>query len=77
MEYSLAGIPWRMNVIVTAFHNIRNGKAFSIINIFGLAMGLAVCLLIALFVAEEFSYDRYNDNAERIFRITSDIHPIP
>jgi|GEM_PF-6871763 hypothetical protein len=45
MEYSPASIPRRMNVIATAFRNIRNGKAFSIINIFGLAMGLAVCLL--------------------------------
>jgi putative ABC transport system permease protein len=50
----------------------RNG--FSLINIFGLAMGLSACLLIALFVADEFSYDQYNDKADRIFRVVYDAH---
>jgi putative ABC transport system permease protein len=50
------------------------GKVFSIINIVGLAMGLSACLLIALFVADEFSYDQYNVKADRIFRVVYDVH---
>lgn len=64
----------RWKLFKTAFRNIRKGKLFSFINIFGLAMGLSACLLIALFVVDEFSYDCYNDKADRIFRIVSDIH---
>jgi putative ABC transport system permease protein len=62
------------NTFKTAVRNIRKGKVFSIINIFGLAMGLSACLLIALFVVDEFSYDRYNDKADRIFRVVYDAH---
>jgi putative ABC transport system permease protein len=57
-----------------AVRNIRKGKVFSIINIFGLAMGLSACMLIALFVVDEFSYDHYNDKADRIFRVVYDAH---
>src|SRR5690606_35976546 len=42
-------------------------------NIFGLAVGLASCLLITLYVTDELSYDRYNKKADRIYRINSDI----
>jgi len=63
-----------MNFFKTAVRNIRNGKIFSIINIFGLAMGLSACLLIGLFVTDEFSYDRYNEKADRIFRVVYDAH---
>jgi putative ABC transport system permease protein len=62
------------NTFKAAIRNIRKGKVFSIINIFGLAMGLSACLLIALFVTDEFSYDRYNDKADRIFRMVYDEH---
>jgi putative ABC transport system permease protein len=48
-------------------------KGYSFINIAGLAIGLACFLLIALYVADELSYDRYNDKAARIYRINSDI----
>src|ERR1700722_10380379 len=62
------------NAFKAAVRNIRKGGIFSIINIFGLAMGLSACLLIALFVVDEFSYDRYNDKADRIFRVVYDAH---
>jgi len=62
------------NTFKTAVRNIGKGKVFSFINIFGLAMGLSACLLIALFVVDEFSYDRYNDKADRIFRVVYDVH---
>ena len=57
------------NYFKIAWRNLSRNKAFSFINIFGLAIGLATCLLITLFVTDELSYDRYNKNAGRIFRI--------
>jgi putative ABC transport system permease protein len=62
------------NYIKLAFRNLKKDKGFSAINIFGLALGLATCLLITLFVVDELSYDRYNTNADRIYRISADIH---
>lgn len=53
-----------------ALRSLWNKKAFASINILGLAVGLATCMLILLFVQHEWSYDRFNKNAERIFRVT-------
>src|SRR5690606_15034847 len=53
--------------------NLIKNKGYSIINIFGLVIGLASCLLITLYVLDELSYDHYNVNADRIYRINSDI----
>lgn len=61
------------NNLKIAFRNLLKNKGYSAINIFGLAIGLASCLLIALYVTDELSYDRYNKNADRIYRINSDI----
>lgn len=47
-------------------------KAFSFINIFGLALGLACCLLISLYIRDELSYDKYHQHADRIYRVTRD-----
>jgi putative ABC transport system permease protein len=52
-----------------AFRNLFRHKTSSIINISGMAVGLAVCWLIALYVADEFSYDRFNKKADRIVRV--------
>jgi putative ABC transport system permease protein len=60
------------NYFKIAFRNLWRNKGFSAINIFGLAIGLAVCLLITLFVVDELSYDKYNLNADRIYRVHSD-----
>jgi putative ABC transport system permease protein len=60
------------NYFKIAFRNLWRNKGFSAINIFGLAIGLAVFLLIALFVVDELSYDKYNLNADRIYRVNSD-----
>ncbi|WP_421827395.1 ABC transporter permease [Larkinella sp.] len=58
------------NYFKIAWRNLWRKKAFSSINIAGLAVGLATCLLIVLFVQDELSYDRYNAKADRIFRMT-------
>jgi putative ABC transport system permease protein len=61
---------WR-HYLKIAGRNIKKNKAFSIINISGLAIGIACCLLILVFVTDELSYDRYHVNGERAFRINS------
>lgn len=57
------------NYIKIAFRNLLKNKAFTAINIFGLAIGIATCLIIMLFVQDELSYDRFNEKANRIVRI--------
>ena len=61
------------NYIKTAFRNIVKSKFYSSLNIIGLAVGLATCLLILVYVLDELSYDRYNANADRIFRVNNEI----
>ncbi len=61
------------NYLKIAWRNIRKNKTFSIINITGLAIGLSCFLLIALYVMDELSYDRFYPDANRIYRINSDI----
>lgn len=60
------------NYIKTAWRNIRKQKGYSLINLFGLAIGMACCLLILLFVQDELSYDRYHEHADRIHRLRID-----
>jgi putative ABC transport system permease protein len=55
------------NYIKIAWRNLIKHKLYSFINIVGLATGLAVCMLIMLYVAHEMSYDRFHKNANRIF----------
>ena len=57
------------NYIKIAWRNLVRNRAFSAINIVGLALGLATCLLIMLFVLDELSYDRFNEKADRIVRV--------
>ncbi|MGN8069989.1 ABC transporter permease [Mucilaginibacter sp. 22184] len=61
------------NYIKTAFRGLQKNKGFTAINILGLALGLATCLLIILYVIDELSYDRYNTQASRIFRVNEDL----
>jgi putative ABC transport system permease protein len=61
------------NYIKIAWRNLVKNKVFSFINIVGLAIGLACFMLIALYVVDELSYDKYNEKASRIYRINSDI----
>lgn len=53
----------------SAFKNLRSNKKFSIINIAGFAFGISICLAIALFLINEYSYDRYHEHADRIVRL--------
>ncbi len=57
------------NYFKIAWRNLLKNKAFSAINISGLAIGIATCLIIMLFVNNELSYDRYNEKADRIVAV--------
>jgi putative ABC transport system permease protein len=59
------------NYFKIAFRNLSRNKAFSFINIFGLAIGLATCLLIMLYEFSELGYDSQNKDADRLYRIAS------
>ncbi|HTE10190.1 MAG TPA: ABC transporter permease, partial [Chitinophagaceae bacterium] len=56
-----------------ALRQFRKNKGFAALNIIGLAMGIASCLLIVLYVTDERSYDKYNVNADRIYRIDHEV----
>src|SRR5689334_22372884 len=58
------------NYFKTAFRNLIRHKLFSGLNIFGLATGMACSILIFLWVQDELSFDKFNHNADRIFRVT-------
>ncbi len=58
------------NYLKTAFRNIRKHSGHSVINIAGLAVGMACSVLIMLFVFDELGYDRFNENYDRIWRVT-------
>lgn len=57
------------NYLKVAFRNILRHKVYSLINIFGLAIGMALCLLILVYVQDELSYDGFHEKADRICRI--------
>lgn len=59
------------NYLKIAFRNIVRHKAFSILNIAGLAIGMACSILILLWVQNELSYDRFHANANQLYRLTA------
>jgi len=66
-------IRWRItminNYLKIAFRNVVRHKGYSLINILGLAVGLACCMLMLLWVFDELSYDRFHDNLDRLYRV--------
>ncbi len=58
------------NYLKIAFRNLTKYKFISFINLFGLTVGLACCLLILTYILHETSYDKYNRQADRIWRVT-------
>lgn len=58
------------NYLKIALRNFLRHKAHSIINILGLAIGMACCILILLYVLDELSFDKFHENHDRIYRVT-------
>jgi putative ABC transport system permease protein len=61
------------NYLKIAWRNLLKNKTFGSINLFGLVTGLTTCLLIFLYVNDELSYDKYHQNADRIYRIDNEL----
>jgi putative ABC transport system permease protein len=60
------------NYITIAYRNLIRYKGYTIINVLGLAIGIASCLFIFLFITDELSYDKHNSKADRIYRVAVD-----
>ncbi|MCK5146250.1 ABC transporter permease [bacterium] len=61
------------NYIKVAIRNLRKQKGYFILNLIGLSIGMACCLLIALYVQHELSFDNFHENADRIYRLQGSI----
>ncbi len=74
LSYTLSQIRDIMikNYLLIAFRNLSRNKAFSFINIAGLAIGMAASLLIIQYVSFELSYDNFHPKKDRVFRVTQD-----
>jgi len=57
------------NYFKIAWRNLNRNKFISFVNLFGLTVGICCCLLIGIYILNELSYDRYNKNADNIYRI--------
>jgi putative ABC transport system permease protein len=72
-----ASFYWRMtmfkNYFIMTLRNIRKHTLHSVINIAGLSIGMAVCLLIFLWVQDEFKYDRFHANKDEIAQVYSEM----
>lgn len=64
---------WR-NYFVTSIRNLFQYRIYSLITILGLSLGLMICLGIALFLNNELNYDRFHNDADRIYRVNSHIN---
>ncbi len=59
------------NYLKIALRTLRRHKGYTAINIAGLAIGIACCVLMGLFVQDELRYDRFHENADRIYRVNA------
>lgn len=72
LEAVYGGVSMFKNYIKIAFRNIKRHKGYSFINIFGLSVGMTVCLLMLMYVVNEISYDDFHEKGDRIYRLTCD-----
>ena len=59
------------NYFKIAWRSLTKNKGFSLINITGLSIGIAACILIAVYILHESSYDKHVNNSENVYRLTS------
>lgn len=73
---TLHEIGWRLsmlrNHLTIALRNLKRRPGYTLINVFGLAVGMACCLLIGLYIEDELSYDRFHENADRLLIMAFD-----
>lgn len=63
------------NYIKIAFRNLFKNKVYSFINIFGLAVGIACCLFVFIYVQDELSYDQFHKNYDNLYRLNKVVTP--
>jgi putative ABC transport system permease protein len=73
-HHSTANMTMIAHYFKTGFRNLAKNKGFSLINILGLSLGIASCVLLLFFIEEETSYDKHFPGADRLYRITSTMH---
>ena len=61
------------NYLKVAIRNLARDKTITVINVFGLAVGLACCFLMLLWADHELGFDRFHPNADRVFRVVEDV----
>jgi putative ABC transport system permease protein len=84
LKFQYVELIWRFimfnNYLKITFRKIKINKGYSFINLAGLALGLASCILIFFWVQDELSFDRYHDNADNLYRILidkkADVNPL-
>lgn len=57
--------------LITAYRNMLRKPGFTFINITGLAIGMAACILILMYIMDELSYDKFHEKSHRIYRVTT------
>ena len=57
------------NYMIIALRNIHRQKLYAFIKIFGLSIGIAACILIYIFIVDEFSFDNFHENGDQLFRV--------
>lgn len=69
-------IYWRLsmfhNYLKIAYRHFKKYKAYSMINVIGLAIGMACCILMTLWITDELSYDRFHEHSDRLYRIITE-----
>jgi putative ABC transport system permease protein len=64
------------NYVLIAFRNLQKHKSFSLINILGLSLGLACCLMLTLYIQDELSYDSHLNRKEDVYRIVTEFEGV-
>jgi putative ABC transport system permease protein len=76
IHYFRLVLQWRIGMLRSylkiAFRNLKRHKTFSFINTLGLAVGMAACLLMLMYVVSEISFDNFHENVDRIYRVTAE-----
>ncbi len=57
------------NYLKSAWRNLRRHRTYAVVNVVGLALGIACCVLLLLFVSSEWTYDQFHENSDRIVRV--------
>lgn len=63
-----------LNYLLSAFRNIYKNKIFSVLNLLGLSVGIAACLLLLQYVFYEYSFDKFHKSSENIYRVRYDAY---